>query len=376
MRLRNLVCATREQFAPPVSIKFLLNFCYTSRVTSHISITAHITSLTTSHITSPITFPIHTKMDFDTLMDLINDDTEEEYLQLLQQHQLLVNAEIGSAPATHGGSQPGRSPNVNREHQAGHDRIIKDYFSEQPVYGAAIFRRRFRMQKSLFLKIVATVEAHDSYFVQKADATGKLGLSALQKAMAAIRQLAYGAPADAIDEYIRIGESTAIRCLKQFCAAVNESFGEEYLRYPTKADIERLLAEGEARGFPGMLGSLDCMHWTWKNCPSAWAGQYTGKEKKPTIVLEAVASYDLWIWHAFFGMPGSHNDINVLDRSHLFADLSNGRAPAAKFTINGREYNMGYYLADGIYPSWSTLVQTISHPQSEKSKVSKLTGSF
>src|SRR5438270_623559 len=26
---------------------------------------------------------------------------------------------------------------------------------------------------------------------------------------------------------------------------------------------------------------------------------------------------DLWIWHAFFGMPGSCNDINILDRSPI-----------------------------------------------------------
>jgi Plant transposon protein len=87
----------------------------------------------------------------------------------------------------------------------------------------------------------------------------------------------------------------------------------------------------DKRGFPGMLGSLDCMHWTWKNCPAAWKGQYTGKEAEPTIILEAIASYDLWIWHAFFGMPGSHNDINVLDHSDLFSDLENGHAPPAKF---------------------------------------------
>ncbi|CAN1249305.1 hypothetical protein LINPERPRIM_LOCUS7101 [Linum perenne] len=43
-----------------------------------------------------------------------------------------------------------------------------------------------------------------------------------------------------------------------------------------------------------MIGSIDCMHWEWKNCP-AWDGQCTGYKKKPTIVLEAVASYDTWI---------------------------------------------------------------------------------
>ncbi|GKE79617.1 ALP1-like protein [Tanacetum coccineum] len=35
-------------------------------------------------------------------------------------------------------------------------------------------------------------------------------------------------------------------------------------------------------------------------------------------MLEAVASQDLWIWHAFYGMAGANNDINVLDNSPLF----------------------------------------------------------
>jgi hypothetical protein len=37
----------------------------------------------------------------------------------------------------------------------------------------------------------------------------------------------------------------------------------------------------------------------------------TVASKELTIVLEAVASQDLWICHIFFGLPGSLNDINV-----------------------------------------------------------------
>jgi hypothetical protein len=66
-----------------------------------------------------------------------------------------------------------------------------------------------------------------------------------------------------------------------------------------------LLAKAEERGFPGMLGSIDCMHWQWRNCPVAHAGQFTrGDIKYPTIILEVVASYDRWIWHAFLGWSG------------------------------------------------------------------------
>ncbi|KAK3221937.1 hypothetical protein Dsin_008962 [Dipteronia sinensis] len=178
--------------------------------------------------------------------------------------------------------------------------------------------------------------------------------------------LAYGCPADATDEYIRIGESTTIESLKIFCRAVVEEFIDEYLRSPNATDVARLLRIGKERGFPGMLGSLDCMHWKWKNCPTAWAGQYAGRSGSPTIILEAVADYDLWIWHAYFGLPGTNNDINVLEASHLFANLAQGIAPPAHYVIQGKEYNMGYYLADGIYPKWSMLVQTIHDPRGRK----------
>ena len=95
---------------------------------------------------------------------------------------------------------------------------------------------------------------------------------------------------------------------------------------------------------------------------------YTGHFHEPTIILEAVASRNLWIWHAFFGLPGSHNDINVLHRSPLFAKLAEGQASKVCFNINGHNYKMGYYLADGIYPSWATFVKTIPEPQGNKKK--------
>ncbi|XP_019099380.1 PREDICTED: uncharacterized protein LOC104777507 isoform X2 [Camelina sativa] len=193
---------------------------------------------------------------------------------------------------------------IERDREDGHRRLWDDYFSDDATYPPRFFRRRFRMNKSLFLRIVERLSAEVPYFRQRQDATGRFGLSALQKSTAAIRMMAYGCAADAVDEYLQLAESTAMLCLEQFVEGVINLFGDEYLRRPTVEDLQRLLAIGEWRGFPGMIDSIDCMHWEWKNCPTAWKGQYTRRSGKPTIVLEAVASQDLSIWHAFFGPPG------------------------------------------------------------------------
>ena len=76
-----------------------------------------------------------------------------------------------------------------------------------------------------------------------------------------------------------------------------------------------------------------------------------------------MVDYDLWIWHTYFGIRGTNNNINVLESSHLMSNIAQGIAPPANYLIQGKEYNMGYYLADSIYLKWSTIVQTIHEPR-------------
>jgi hypothetical protein len=99
-----------------------------------------------------------------------------------------------------------------------------------------------------------------------------------------------------------------------------------------------------------------------------WQGMYCGNVKEPIVILEAVTSNNLWIWHAFFGLPRSNNDINVLHRSPLFDTLMQGEASSLQYTINEHNYEMEYYLADGIYPNWPTFVKTMKAPTSLKAK--------
>ena len=135
-----------------------------------------------------------------------------------------------------------------------HKQMMRDYFSDNPVFGPHLFRRRYHMRRELFLRILEKMCLHDSYFVQKFDACGLCGLSPHQKFTSALRMLCYGMCVDATDEYCRTSESTALESLRCFCLAIRAIYEPYHLRQPTRADFDKHLAINERRGFPGRFG--------------------------------------------------------------------------------------------------------------------------
>ncbi|KAI5323341.1 hypothetical protein L3X38_032413 [Prunus dulcis] len=90
-----------------------------------------------------------------------------------------------------------------------------------------------------------------------------------------------------------------------------------------------------------MIGSIDCMHWQWKNCPTAWQEEYGNRKGQKSIILEVVASFDTWDWHAFFRVAGSQNDLNVLGQSPVFDEVLRGHSPQVTYQINNTVYSGG-----------------------------------
>ncbi|CAL2232605.1 unnamed protein product [Prunus armeniaca] len=166
---------------------------------------------------------------------------------------------------------------------------------------------------------------YDEYFVQKKNCAGNLGLLPEQKFTVVIRMLAYGSSTNQVDEIARMGKSIILESLVRFCDAVETLYTRDYLRRPTPKDLQWLLQKAESRGFPGMIG-------------------------QKSIILEAIADFDTWVWHAFFEVARSQNDLNVLGQSPVFNDVLRGEAPNITYEVNNTVYQNGYYLADGIYP--------------------------
>ncbi|KAL7587136.1 hypothetical protein Lser_V15G39111 [Lactuca serriola] len=188
------------------------------------------------------------------------------------------------------------------------------------------------MRKFLFMRLVGDLEMNYPYFQTTFDATNQRSFSALQKCTSTIHQFAKSYNTYSLDEYLNMSEITSREALKNFCYGVVQMYKAEYLRRPTSTDIYLLYEAHEARhGFRGMLGSIDCTYWNWRNCPTKLRGQYM--------------------------RAGSNNDLKVLYQSPLFNEKYHGTGPDCSFYLNDEHYKHGYYLADEIYPSCIVFVK-------------------
>ncbi|XP_048442484.1 uncharacterized protein LOC125478374 [Pyrus x bretschneideri] len=178
--------------------------------------------------------------------------------------------------------RPSCSENLDRSRQRRGTELLDDYFIGNSAFADTYFRRRFRMEQHLFNRVMIAICNHDSYFVQKNYAFDAMSLIPKQKITTTLQMFVYGASADQVDEITRMGESTILKSLMRFCEVIESIYTAEYLRKPTDMDLQMFLKKADMRDFPGMIGSIDYMHWTRKNYPSAWQGTY-GHRKRTKV---------------------------------------------------------------------------------------------
>jgi hypothetical protein len=159
-------------------------------------------------------------------------------------------------------------------------------------------------------------------------------------------------------------------CCKTFNRNIPFLFGETFNRSPSASDLTAISAlHKRVHGVDGMLGSLDCMHTYWKNCPVAWQQSFRGKEKMASIVLEAGADYNLWFWHASYGYAGALNDYTIVNLSPLLQKLTDGSftdmeeaTGVIPFTVGDESFHRTFFLVDGIYPKYARFVRGLKEP--------------
>ncbi|KAK1662048.1 hypothetical protein QYE76_050207 [Lolium multiflorum] len=157
------------------------------------------------------------------------DDDLREHLLIIASLQDMLDAEAERKRRRRGGSRREEGSRSQRMEGMPCCTTTTSTGQHKPtIFGAG------RDEQGLFMNILHGVREFDPYFKLKADAVGVLGSHPFE-VPAAMRMLAYGAPADTQDDYLRMSESTAIECI---CRAVVGKFGKYYLRGPTRKRLQ------------------------------------------------------------------------------------------------------------------------------------------
>jgi len=207
---------------------------------------------------------------FYSSADAILEDTEDlqiasavsAHLQALRHWRKRARGSRLHRRPRYVGSVPGRRPTKRRNFLSGLRAILRDHFGlngDPPVYNEGDIERRFRVSRSVFLRIYNAVKDRP-VFAQRINATGRLQAHPLQEVVAAFRVIAYGEAPDRNDEYVRLSASTIAMCVREVMRFIVDEFGASYLRPPTTEELQRILTRNAERGMPGCMGSLDCSH--------------------------------------------------------------------------------------------------------------------
>jgi len=261
--------------------------------------------------------------------------------------------------------------------------IQRDYLGipgddSTPLFPGKDFDGMFRMSLPRFRRLMIDLgSSGDPFYKDRpVDCFGREGASMEARILLALKSMAYGVPPHTFRDYFQMSKTLARTCCEKFNQTVTRLCAEECLRSPTACDLKAMFALHEHKHkVKGMVGSLDCMHTFWKNCPIAWQGSFKGAKKAPTIVLEGAADHHMWFWHVSCGHAGTNNDINVMNKSALQRSFVNGAfskveldAQVVPCRIASTDLEKMFFLVDGMCPRYSRFVKAVAQPVTEAEK--------
>ena len=315
-------------------------------------------------------------------VDTMEDEAEEECMevQLFLESALMVAQHIRKRKKKIDGRTLPRSLRTKYRHAEALHCIKRDYLGIPDDLGSPIFNGRefdsmFRISRSRFQRLMEDFAATgDPFYLSTEDCFGHEIASFEARMLLPLKSIAFGVPPKTFRDYFQMSKTLARDCCINFYRKIRTVYESEYLRTPTKEDLKAITRlHQNVHKVPGMVGSLDCMHTYWKNCPVAWQGSYKGSKSKPSIVLEAMSDHHLFFWHCAYGYAGTLNDINILNLSPLLESFRDGSFEKLEdeicpFMIGTSAFQFLYILVDGIYPRWSRFVRGIKEPITQKEK--------
>ena len=233
-----------------------------------------------------------------------------------------------------------------------------------------LFRRRFGVGFERYRLFCQATR--DCSRTKGIDAAGRAAVPLELKVLGALCMVCKGCAFDAIAELSGMSEQTMQRFFHTFWEQFVSHFKDLWIKYPkTATEAERSMQMYKELGFPGAVGSVDCTHVWWGNCPAGLSNLYTGKEKVPTIAYEVTVDHVGKCLYVSQGHPGSRSDKTIVKTDEFLQAIRKKeilwndvtfelyRSDGSTFLVRG-----AYLISDNGYAKWRMLQAPIKSSSS------------
>jgi Plant transposon protein len=175
-----------------------------------------------------------------------------------------------------------------------------------------IFRNRFTVPYELFTQLLSFAE---NWFPQaKFDCCGREVPPIALKLLGSLRMLGKGCSWDLLYELSGISADVHRRWTLAFVDKFSKDMYSVYVHGPRNSeDLNAVTSLYAACGFPGCVGSTDCVHIRWEMCPSIWMSAFrNGKHDYCSIAYEMTVDHSKRFQATTIGHYGTTSDKTIV----------------------------------------------------------------
>ena len=242
-------------------------------------------------------------------------------------------------------------------------------------FAGKLFRNRFRVPLSLFNKLCDIFKQRDWLQKAEVDCFGRPSVPFELKLLAALRFIGRGECFDTIQELT--GDLVSAEVIRKFIIEWAEKMAllkPEYITVPNPDDNSEVTEATEMYnklGFPGCIGSTDCVNIPLGCCPFSLKNIHTGKDGYPTLGFNCTVNHYRRFLHIAPGCPGSFNDIAKSRFDNFMNEIADGKYNAFRFKVRNssgewEELEGVYLIVDGGYKRWKFLQCPLKHSHLKK----------
>lgn len=243
-------------------------------------------------------------------------------------------------------------------------------------YFGKLFRNRFRVPFTLFIKIRDLFVERNWLQTQSFDCFGRPSVPFEIKLLAALRFLGRGECFDTLAELT--GDRVSAEVIRKFI--IEWSFKmvqlkDQWIKGPNPnvpEEIQKAMNMYERLGFPGCIGSTDCVNIALERCPHTLKNTHTGKDGYPTLGFNCTVNHHRRFLNVARRCPGAWNDKSKVWFDEFVNKVRDDEDyKSVEFKIQGAdgcwEIAKGVYLiVDGGYHRWRILQCPLKHSANMK----------